>query len=83
MTTMADSNSGSRVRLVLDEGKSVSAVARELDVVPSALGPRVKQSQAGVLCGKNQKLRFTPKSTFLVPNTVVGCPKNRDVSVPL
>jgi transposase len=34
------------VRLVLDEGKGVAAVARELDLVPSALGQWVKQTQA-------------------------------------
>jgi transposase len=34
------------VRLVLDEGKSVTAVARELDLVASALGSWVKQAQA-------------------------------------
>ena len=34
------------VRLVLDEGKSVTAVARELDLTPSALGLWVKQAQA-------------------------------------
>jgi transposase len=34
------------VRLILDEGKSVSAVARELDLVPSALGNWVKRLQA-------------------------------------
>src|SRR5258705_11632349 len=34
------------VRLVLDEGKGVTAVARELDLVPSALGPWVKRAQA-------------------------------------
>jgi transposase len=34
------------VRLVLDEGKGVAAVARELDLVPSALGQWVKQAQA-------------------------------------
>ena len=34
------------VRLVLDEGKSVSAVARELDLAASALGNWVKQAQA-------------------------------------
>ena len=34
------------VRLVLDEGKSVAAVARELDLVASALGQWVKQAQA-------------------------------------
>ena len=34
------------VRLVLDEGKSVSAVARELDLTPSALGNWVKRLQA-------------------------------------
>jgi len=33
-------------RLVLDEGKSVSAVARELDLVPSALGNWVKRIDA-------------------------------------
>src|SRR6266511_4399453 len=34
------------VRLVLDEDKGVAAVARELDLVPSALGAWVKQAQA-------------------------------------
>ena len=34
------------VRLVLDEGKSVTAVARDLDLVPSALGVWVKHAQA-------------------------------------
>lgn len=34
------------VRLVLDEGKSVTAVARELDLVASALAHWVKHSQA-------------------------------------
>jgi transposase len=34
------------VRLVLDEGKSVTAVARELDLVASALGQWVKRAQA-------------------------------------
>jgi len=34
------------VRLVLDEGKSVTAVARELDLTASALGEWVKHAQA-------------------------------------
>jgi transposase len=34
------------VRLVLDEGRSVTAVARELDLTVSALGLWVKQAQA-------------------------------------
>jgi transposase len=34
------------VRLVLDEGRSVTAVARELDLVPSALALWVKHAQA-------------------------------------
>jgi len=34
------------VRLVLDEGKGVTAVARELDLVPSALAQWVKQARA-------------------------------------
>ena len=59
MSTMADSSKGRRprrrftddfkqqaVRSVLDEGKSVTAVARELDLVASALGNWVKQAQA-------------------------------------
>jgi len=59
MSTMADSSKSRRprrrftdefkqqaVRLVLDEGKSVTAVARELDLVASALGTWVKHAQA-------------------------------------
>ena len=58
MSTMANTNSRrprrrftdefkqQAVRLVVDEGKSVGAVARELDLVPSALGPWVKQAHA-------------------------------------
>jgi transposase len=34
------------VRLVLDEGKSVTAVARELDLVPSVVGMWVKHALA-------------------------------------
>ena len=58
MSTMADTRSRrvrrrftdefkqQAVRLVVDEGKSVTAVARELDLVPSALGQWVKQARA-------------------------------------
>ena len=34
------------VRLVLDEGKTVGAVARDLDLTPSSLANWVKQAQA-------------------------------------
>jgi transposase len=34
------------VRLVLDEGKTMGAVARELDLTPSALSVWVRQAQA-------------------------------------
>ena len=34
------------VRLVLDEGKTVGAVARELDLTPSAVGQWVARAQA-------------------------------------
>ncbi len=37
---------GGAVRLVLDEGKSIGAVARELDLTPSALGSWVSRAQA-------------------------------------
>jgi transposase len=40
------------VRLVLDEGKSVTAVARELDLVPSAVGVWVKHALADRTKGK-------------------------------
>jgi transposase len=40
------------VRLVLDEGKSVSAVARELDLTASALGLWVQQARAERSQGK-------------------------------
>jgi len=42
------------VRLVLDEGKSVSAVARELDLVASALGNWVKQAQGDRTNGRTR-----------------------------
>lgn len=40
------------VRLVLDEGKTVHAVARELDLVPSAVGLWVKHALADRTKGK-------------------------------
>ena len=40
------------VRLVLEQGRSVNAVAKELDLVPSALGLWVKQEQAERSQGK-------------------------------
>ena len=65
MSTMADTTRSKRARrrfsdefkaqtvgLVLDEGKSVTAVARELDLVPSAVGLWVKHAQADRTKGK-------------------------------
>ena len=40
------------VRLVLDEGKTVGAVARELDLTPSSLGNWVRHVQADRTNGK-------------------------------
>jgi transposase len=40
------------VRLVLDQGKTVNAVARELDLVPSAVGLWVKHALADRTKGK-------------------------------
>ena len=40
------------VRLVLDEGKTVGAVARELDLTPSALAGWVRQARADRTQGK-------------------------------
>jgi transposase len=65
MSTMADTRRAKRarrrfseefkaqtVRLILDEGKSVTAVARELDLVPSAVGVWVKHALADRTKGK-------------------------------
>ena len=41
------------VRLVLDEDKTVGAVARELDLTPSALGGWVRQARADRTLGKS------------------------------
>lgn len=41
------------VRLVLDEGKTIGAVARELDLTPSALGSWVKRARADRTKGKS------------------------------
>jgi transposase len=40
------------VRLVLDEGKTVGSVARELDLTPSSLGKWVSQARADRSHGK-------------------------------
>jgi len=40
------------VRLVLDEGKTVGAVARQLDLTPSSLGKWVSQARADRTEGK-------------------------------
>ena len=66
MSRMSRSNSGRRprrqfsdefkegaVRLVLDEGKTVGAVARELDLTASALGGWVRQARADRTKGKS------------------------------
>jgi transposase len=45
------------VRLVLDEGKTVGAVARELDLTPSALGGWVRQARADRTKGKSGLMR--------------------------
>jgi len=45
------------VRLVLDEGKTVGAVARELDLTPSALGLWVQQARAERTKGKSGLMR--------------------------
>ena len=41
------------IRLVLDEGKTVGAVARELDLTPSALGNWVQRARAERTQGKS------------------------------
>lgn len=40
------------VRLVLDEGKTVAEVARDLDLTPSALGGWVKRAVRIVMVGR-------------------------------
>ena len=43
---------GGAVRLVLDEGKTVGAVARDLDLTPSSLAKWVQQARADRTQGK-------------------------------
>ena len=45
------------VRLVLDEGKTIGAVARELDLTPSALGLWVRQARAERTKGQSGLLK--------------------------
>jgi transposase len=40
------------VRLVLDEGKTIGAVSRDLDLTPSSLGNWVRQAQADRTMGR-------------------------------
>ena len=82
------------VRLVLDEGKSVTAVARELDLVASALGNWIKQAQAdrskgrtGLTTAEREELvrlrkvlRIAEEERPTVKSLVtVGCKKHRPV----
>lgn len=48
----ADEFKAGAVRLVLDEGKTVAQVARDLDLTPSALSGWVKHAQADRSKGK-------------------------------
>ncbi len=48
---------GGAVRLVLDEGKTVGAVARELDLTASALSLWVRQARAEQTHGKTGLMR--------------------------
>ena len=70
MSRMADRSSGRRprrqfseefkdgvVRLVLDQGKTVGAVARELDLTASAVGLWVRQAHAERTKGKSGLLK--------------------------
>jgi transposase len=50
--SFTDEYKASAVRLVLDEGKSISQVARDLDLTQSALGNWVKQARADRSSGK-------------------------------
>ena len=51
------------VRLVLDEGKTIGAVARELDLTPSALGNWVRQARADRSQGKT-KAKLTTRKAY-------------------
>jgi transposase len=60
-------------RLVLDEGKSISAVARELDLTPSALTAWVERAQAdrtrgrtGLTTAEREELRRLRKENRIL-----------------
>jgi transposase len=85
------------VRLVLDEGKSVTAVARELDLVASALGQWVKHAQADRSKGRTglttaereelvrlrKALRIAEEERDILKNHLGASPRSVDQKLPL
>jgi len=85
------------VRLVLDEGKSVTAVARELDLVASALGQWVKRAQADRSKGRTglttaereelvrlrKALRIAEEERDILKNHLGAAPRSVDQKLPL
>ena len=61
------------VRLVLDEGKTVGAVARELDLTPSALAQWVKQARADRTKGKAGLTTEERASWRACAKTIASC----------
>ena len=78
------------VRLVLDEGKTVGAVARELDLTPSALAQWVKQARADRTKGKTgltteeraelARLRKDNRELRMERDVLKNCPTGGTVS---
>lgn len=66
------------VRLVLDEGKSVTAVARELDLTPSGLGAWVKQAPADRTKGRTWKCGSRPSLSII---WIVATPATLDTGL--
>ena len=61
------------VRLVLDEGKTVGAVARQLDLTPSSLGKWVSQARADRTEGKTG-LTMAEREPRCIDRSDRGCP---------
>ena len=61
------------VRLVFDEGKTVGAVARELDLTPSALGVWVRHAQADRTKGRTGLRPKSAPSSRNCARTIASC----------
>jgi transposase len=67
------------VRLVIDEGKSVGAVARDLDLTGSALGLWVRQARAEQTTGKSGLMKEEREELIRLRKALRIAEEERDI----